>query len=365
MVVTFPHMGNLYIGIKALLEDLGVDFVVPPFANDDTLKIGSAYASEHMCTPLKLNVGNYIQGIEKGADTILITGSNGPCRFGYYGVMEQEILKDMGYDVDMVILEAPNGDIREFLRRFQKVAHTKNIGKLAKELAKTYHILRGVDSLERKMQHLEAIEAEKGTVQKIRKVFKSQSINAKGTRAISELLKETSLKLDNVKINSVKKPLKIGLVGDIYTLIEPYINQSIEEKLANLGVQVDRSLYISEWIIEHVVYRPIGLTREKDIRKAAQPYLDHMIGGHAWETIGYASYYCKNGYDGIIQLLPFGCMPEIVAESILPTIQRDHNVSIMTLVLDELSGDIGYQTRLEAFIDLMERKRERRGLYEA
>ncbi|RBP45521.1 acyl-CoA dehydratase activase-related protein [Garciella nitratireducens] len=360
MVVTFPHMGNLYIGIKALLEDLKVDFVIPPFANDNTLELGSSHASEHMCTPLKLNIGNYIQSIEKGADTILITGSNGPCRFGYYGVMEQEILKDMGYDIEMVILEAPNGDITELIRRFQKVTNTKNIGKLAKELITTYRILCKVDFLEKKMQYLEAVEAEKGTIQKIRKEFKIQSMNAKGGKAIYEVLNEFSLKLDKVERNLEKSPLKIGLVGDIYTLIEPYINQNIEEQLANLGVQVDRSLYISEWIMEHVVYRPIGLTREKEIRKAAQPYLDHMVGGHGWETIGYASYYCENGYDGIIQLLPFGCMPEIVAESILPSIRKDYNVPIMTLVLDELSSDTGYQTRLEAFIDLIQRKKERR-----
>lgn len=358
-------MGNLYIGVKVLLEDLGVNLIVPPFTNDDTLEIGSSNASEHMCTPLKINVGNYLQGIKKGADTILITGSNGPCRFGYYGVMEQEILYDMGYDVDLIILEAPEGDVGELFKRLQKISQTKNIGRIAKQAIKAYRVISQVDCLERKIQHVQAIEMDKGSIKKIKKDFHSQMMNAKGEKAIKEILKETFLAVDRVKINTEKKPLKIGLVGDIYTLIDPYINLNIEEKLAGLGVQVDRSLYLSQWIMEHIVYRPIGLTKDKKIQSAASPYINHCIGGHALETVGYAAYYCENGYDGVIQLLPFGCMPEIVAESILPTVQKDCNIPIMTLVLDELTGEAGYLTRLEAFTDMIQRKKERRDLREA
>ena len=120
MVVTFPHMGNVYIGAKVLMEALGVDIIVPPLATDKAMEIGQSVSAEFICAPLKINIGNYIQSIEKGADTILITGSNGPCRFGFYGVIEKEILLDMGYDVEFIIFEAPEGDLGELIRRIQK-----------------------------------------------------------------------------------------------------------------------------------------------------------------------------------------------------------------------------------------------------
>lgn len=359
MIVTFPHMGNVYIGAKVLMESLGVDIVVPPFSTDRALEIGSAYASEFICAPLKINIGNYIESIEKGADTILITGSDGPCRFGFYGIMEKEILKDMGYDIEFIIFEAPEGDVGELIRRIQKATQTKNIGKIAKQIIKAQRVIVETDALDRRMLNLEAREMIKGTIKKIRKTFKNQTRIIKGERELKELIKDTSNKLDKVIINKEHTPLKIGLIGEIYTLIEPYINLYVEEKLAGLGVEVDRSLYVGDWLSEHLVYRPIGLTKESKIRKAGKPYLDRCIGGHAWETIGYAAHYCQSGYDGIIQLLPFGCMPEIVAESILPSIQKDYNVPIMTLVLDELTGETGYQTRLEAFVDMIQRKKER------
>ena len=53
-----------------------------------------------MCLPFKVFIGNYLESIEKGADTIIITGSCGPCRFGFYSLLQEDILRDLGYDID-------------------------------------------------------------------------------------------------------------------------------------------------------------------------------------------------------------------------------------------------------------------------
>jgi len=52
-------------------------------------------------------------------------------------------------------------------------------------------------------------------------------------------------------------------------------------------------------------------------------------------------------------------MPEIVAESILPAVERDYNIPILTLIIDEMTGEAGYMTRIEAFVDLLRKRRER------
>ena len=51
-------------------------------------------------------------------------------------------------------------------------------------------------------------------------------------------------------------------------------------------------------------------------------------------------------------------MPEIVAKSIISTVAKALDFPIMTLVLDEMTGEAGFVTRLEAFIDLLKRRRE-------
>lgn len=64
--------------------------------------------------PFKLNVGNFVQAIEMGADTIVMFGGCGPCRFGYYGALQKEILKDAGFDVQMIVIEPLHYGVKNF-----------------------------------------------------------------------------------------------------------------------------------------------------------------------------------------------------------------------------------------------------------
>ena len=53
-------------------------------------------------------------------------------------------------------------------------------------------------------------------------------------------------------------------------------------------------------------------------------------------------------------------MPEIAAGCILPKIQSDFNIPILSLVIDEMTAETGYITRLEAFYDLLEQSQSRK-----
>ena len=49
-------------------------------------------------------------------------------------------------------------------------------------------------------------------------------------------------------------------------------------------------------------------------------------------------------------------MPEIVAQSTFSEIRKKYDIPIMSLVIDELTGEAGYITRLEAFVDMIKLK---------
>ena len=89
----------------------------------------------------------------------------------------------------------------------------------------------------------------------------------------------------------------------------------------------------------------------------AKPYLNRDIGGDALECVSDVVFAKKKGKDGIIHISPFTCMPEIMSQNIFPTIKEDHNIPLLTLIMDEQTGRAGYITRLEAFVDLMRRKK--------
>lgn len=360
MKITFPHMGNVYIAAKGLLEDLGREVILPPKISKKTLEIGTKYSPESICLPLKINIGNYIESIEKGADTVLITGSSGPCRFGFYSIIEKEILNDLGYDIDFIRFDPPEGKPSVLLNEIFKAADTKNIFKITKSLIKAKKILYAADELINYSNYKRANAIYKLHVDSIIDNFYKQIEEVHGIEEISQLIKNTVKELDNIEEEKTnEEKIKIGIIGEIYTIIEPFVNLNIEKKLGHMGVIVDKSLTPSKWVTHHLGLGKLGVSEEKKKWKVAKPYLPTLVGGHGRETVGSAILYSQKGYDGIIQILPFNCMPEIVAESIMPTVQKDYNIPIMTLIVDEMTGEAGYLTRIEAFIDLV---RKRKGI---
>ena len=90
--------------------------------------------------------------------------------------------------------------------------------------------------------------------------------------------------------------------------------------------------------------------------------MKRAIGGETIETIGDTVFAAKNGVDGVIHIMPFSCMPEIVSQNILTKVSKEEDIPVMSLVLDEQTGKAGYQTRIEAFIDLVKRKKMKQNL---
>ncbi|KAB3534766.1 CoA protein activase [Alkaliphilus pronyensis] len=358
MKVTFPHMGNQYVATKVLLDELEVENIVPPECSKDTLDIGTQHSPESICLPLKVNIGNYIESIKQGADTIILTGSCGPCRFGYYSILQKEIMKAMGHNINFILLDPPQGDYKSFFARIFKLTNTKNPYKIIKALAKATRVLYLVDEMEEVSCYKRPRQKKIGEVDIYYDGFHKKVRKIHGYREVSKLIKETINNIKSIPEDPNREVIKIGVIGEIYTIIEPFVNLNIHKKLGNMGVEVSTSLKISRWLTEHLYLQPLKLTGEKKIRNMAKPYLKTMIGGHGRETIGHAIDYAKRGFDGVIQIYPFTCMPEIVAQSILPTIEKDFDIPYLCLIVDELTGEAGYTTRLEAFVDLLIRRRE-------
>jgi len=358
MKVTFPHMGNAYISIKAVLEDLGVEVLVPPPCTKRTLELGTKYAPELACLPLKVNIGNYIESIEKGAQTIVMAGGCGPCRFGYYAEVQKEILTDLGYDFEMIVLERPQGNIKDFIDNLRILTGGKSIIQVLKAIKKATEVAVMADDFEKVSWKIRPREKEKGTVDNLVKQFHNDIMDARGSGELKTIIAEYTERLKKIEIDTDKELLKVGIVGEIYTIIEPFVNIRIAQKLGNMGVEVDKSISISHWIIFNMFKEALHLYNKKEIKQASLPYLKNFVGGHGQESIAHTVMYKKEGYDGVIHLLPFTCMPEIVAQSLLPTVSHDYDIPVMTLVLDEMTGEAGYLTRLEAFVDLINRRKE-------
>ncbi|MHC6179858.1 2-hydroxyglutaryl-CoA dehydratase [Clostridium sp. JNZ X4-2] len=358
MKITFPHLGNTFLAAKAIFDGLGIDYVIPPSSNKDALEIGSQYSPEEMCLPFKIMIGNYIQSIKNGADTILIVGSCGPCRFGEYCELQMNLLKKLGYNLNFIVLDYPKDiGLKELFRRINIIASgsKKNTVEKLKIAASGLKVINLMDDIEKKAKILSGYELQKGQCRDILNRCRKRALETTSPEEMICALKSHMKKLDEVPILKHKKPLRIAIIGEIYTIIEPFSNLFIEEKLMNYGVSTVRYITPSWWV-KDMALSPFKLN-SINIRRASKKYLPFYVGGHARECIGEAVLASEKGFDGAIQIFPVGCMPEIVSKSILPTIAKDKNFPILTLIVDEMTGEAGYITRIEAFLDLLERRK--------
>ncbi|WP_028309517.1 CoA protein activase [Desulfitibacter alkalitolerans] len=355
MKVTFPHMGHFHVTGKTIFEGFGLDVVVPPPCSKKTLNIGTKYSPESACLPLKINLGNYIEAAELGADTIIMGGGVGPCRFGYYAEIQREILEDLGYNLEMVVLEPPDVHLSEV---WDKVKYLKRStwSQSLKSIHLAWHKTYAIDQLEMELHRLRPREINSGDADNIFKHFLIE-IELCSTKAqVKKTAGYYKGELSGIPLCKGKPVVKIAIVGEIYTVLEPFVNFDMEKILGRLGVEVYRPLFLSQWINDHLLGGLLPIKGAKKAKKLASPYLNYFVGGHGRETVGHAVE-LKDKVDGVIQIAPLTCMPEIVAQTLLFKVSEDSGLPIMTIYVDEQTGKAGLTTSLEAFTDMIYRNK--------
>ncbi|HQD41824.1 MAG: CoA protein activase [Clostridiales bacterium] len=353
MRVTFPHMGSSPIAFKMLIEKLGHEPVMPLRPSENTLSLGSHYAPEFACIPFKILLGTYLEALERGAEMIITSGGMGPCRAGYYGVLHEKILRDLGFDVEFVVLEPPQKKTMDFLRKLRRITRGKSLSVVWDALSTCWQKLRVLDYIDELSYEIRPRELEKNeTTRVLEECY--QIIDSAWTREeIRESRVECEKRLRAIRTDKTKNPLKVGIIGEIYVVLEPAANFDIQRMLGDMGVLARRSIYLADWTKNNTFFKG-----EDHIKKAAKPYLAELVGGHGTLSVGNTVLYSREGYDGVIQLAPFACIPEIVSKSILGKVARDLDIPVLTLFIDEQTGKAGIKTRLEAFVDLMHSRRK-------
>ena len=355
MRVALPHMGNIYIPFKALFRRLDIDCVIPPVTNQRTLSLGVKHSPEGVCIPFKLTLGNLIEAVELGADTLIMPAGYGVCRLGYYAKAQEQILHDLGYDFKMIQVGVSQ---RKFFGILEMIKHLSNNAPWSKiisafrfGLAKLY----ALDRIERVVHKIRPIERIKGTANKLY----ARAVNAIDLADDYTTLKRVETdyinQLNQVTKSEQAKPLIVGITGEFFVVLEPFSNLDVESELGKLGVEVRRMTFVSEWTKFSLFLNPLGMNEKERIHKAALPYLKRDVGGDGWESVGEKVLHARE-YDGLVHLAPFTCMPEIIAQNIMPSTKE--TLPVLTVICDEQFAKPGLLTRLEAFVDLLTRKRQ-------
>ena len=361
-IIAWPRMGNIDLSMGALVSSLGAKIIMPPANTNKALEIGVKNSIEGICLPYKLNLANYIMALENGANTLFMFQAPGSCRFGNYTKMAQKTLKKLGYKFDMVVFDMYQSKMKQTLEAFWYITHNWNPFYYYKGFSTGFNKAFAIDKAEKLMFYTRPRELHKGDAEACYKKWYEIIRDTKGIRECRKLKQRVIEDFKKIPIDKDKIVPKVFLLGEYFVLLDPFANQEIEKTLGELGVEVQRQIFFSEWL-EHVLKPSIFYKKESHRQrcvKFAQKYMKRAIGGECIETIGDTVFAAKNGIDGIVHIMPFSCMPEIVAQNILPKVSREENIPVLELVLDEQTGKTGNQTRIEAFVDLVMRKKIRR-----
>jgi predicted nucleotide-binding protein (sugar kinase/HSP70/actin superfamily) len=148
---------------------------------------------------------------------------------------------------------------------------------------------------------------------------------------------------DAPKVDGNQPALKIALVGHSYMLNDPYASLSIKKQLIEAGANV--------------------ITSEQMPRELIEKQMDtldfNMYFDYERELLGTVMHFLDDkSIDGIIHIIIFSCGPDsIVGEMVARFSKRKPEIPVLQLTFDELTGETGLKTRLEAFMDMVNRKK--------
>lgn len=350
-IISFPHLGDYYIPIKYMIKKItNCEIIIPDKNTKRTIELGSKYSPDDICMPFKYNLGNYIDALEKGADILIQAG--GGCRYGYYAELQEQILKDLGYQFDFInLIQNNHVSLLKLYKESKRINPKLNIFKYVYYLIQGLLMIITMDKLDKYLRENMGLEQNKGTFEQIEKRYKNALNKEKLSifKIIKLYYKYKKLYKEIPLIEDDK--LEILLIGELYSLMDMEASNNLERNLIKEDIKVYRYTNLTYLLIIKKFMRNILLFK-------GRKYLKYTLGADGTESVVHAIDHCKKGIDGIIHIKSFSCVPEINAMPTLSKISDDYNTPILYLSFDGENNISNIDTKIEAFKDMIKAKKK-------
>lgn len=142
-----------------------------------------------------------------------------------------------------------------------------------------------------------------------------------------------------------KSSLKFAVLGYPYAVYDSFISVNLIDKLRKYGVKVITAENI----------HPVLLALQKNCslpKRLFWTFSDRALkAAHLL--------FQQERIDAVLHLTAFGCGPDSLLNKFIEMEAKKHrNIPFMTLMIDEQTGEAGMTTRLEAFVDMVRRRKE-------
>jgi predicted CoA-substrate-specific enzyme activase len=381
-VLYIPYMCDHAFAFKSAMNACGQEAYVLEESDENTLILGRKFTSGRECYPCILTTGDLVKFLQRPdakpeRSAFFMPKANGPCRFGQYHNLHRAILDELGYP-DVPIISPDSEDA---------YSTVSNLDGDFRKLA--WKGMVATDLLIKLLHQTRPYEKNKGESDRVYRLCLEQlcrTITSKG--GIEETLswaKGMFAKIE--KDRKERKPI-IGIVGEIYIRSNRFSNNDVVRKVEALGGEawlagmaewicyttymykrqsrLERKYkdYARGWLTDWVQKRKEHRLEKRldgsilgcyepdvaDVLNLASPYLHESFGGEAILSIGKAIDYMNEGLSGIINTMPFTCMPGTIVTAISKKLREDFGNFPWLNLAYEGQEDSNELTRLEAFM---------------
>ncbi|HEX2947954.1 MAG TPA: hypothetical protein VHV83_00020, partial [Armatimonadota bacterium] len=291
MVLGFPSMGRLDEVVRTFIESFGIKSIPTPRTTQMCVELGREIAPEFVCFPFTATLGQMRYMLEHGANTLLMVGGKGYCRLGWYAQVQEQLLRNLGYDFELLVVDSPfpfRDKWSNFNRMIKQATGDAPWPRILAGLYSAYHRLATMDRIDTEVHRLRAFERNQGTVDKLASSYLRKLAKATEVRTIRQLERSFIEEAAAIETEDTQ-PLRIRIAGEIWVVLEQSATRNVERWLGSQKrprVWVERELSTSSWFQANVLRLPSARRREHEIALAAKPWLSQMVGGHGQATIG-------------------------------------------------------------------------------
>jgi predicted nucleotide-binding protein (sugar kinase/HSP70/actin superfamily) len=354
-----------------------------PVSDEDTIAWGRKYTSGKECYPCIITTGDILRqihspGFDPDRSAFFMPTAYGPCRFGQYNKFQRMVLDDLGlHDVPMVLLDQDKdyqGDIKDLGADFRKLAWAGIVF---------------VDTVQKVLRETRPYEVNQGECDQLYETCLrkcEQVVESRGD--LPALAREARRAFDAVKVDRSRPRPKIGIVGEVFVRCNPFTNHFIARKIEEMGgeailppfeewvnyigwsritdARIDghwRRLLvekITDFIQRREKYKILNEFRgavrsffdeppSDHVIDLGRRYLDPAVRGEPILSMGRCLEYVEAGCDGVVNLLPFNCMPGTIVNALLTRFQKDWDMPVLKVAYDGLLSATE-AIRIEAFM---------------
>ncbi len=380
----FPYMNDDVYAIAAACRSCGINAEVLPMQDEKDLEIGRMYTSSRECFPMICTTGSFLRKLqEPDCDpkkiSFFMPDHNGPCRFGQYNKFQRIIFNRLGYK-DAEIISPSDENAYEDISG----------GQGTKFRFRAWKGFVAVDLLRKLLQERRPYEVVKGETNRIYQQYLNEVVKSieQGAKDIAQVLERAARAFKEIKVvNSIRKPV-IPIVGEIFMRDNAFCSGSLVERLEELGAETIIAPF-SEWItystqrywrdsvwkrdikglfkskvqeisqnvssrkLHNAVGNAAEMDREihlKDMLTLCNPYIDKDYDGDPVIAYGAAAGLVNTKVSGIVNILPFTCLPGTLISSISHVFRSDFDNIPWENIAYDGQEETNLETRLQAFM---------------